>query len=63
MACCINWGSDWRMPTKEEVEELIEQCTRVETVDAIHSLAIGYLRRNQFRRNLPNHIHGIIEIR
>lgn len=34
-AATVNWGSDWRMPTKEEVEELIEQCTRVETVDGV----------------------------
>ena len=26
-AAVQNWGGDWRMPTKEEVEELLEECT------------------------------------
>jgi hypothetical protein len=25
-AACVNWGGDWRMPTKEEVEELVMNC-------------------------------------
>lgn len=27
----VKWGSDWCMPTKEELKELIENCTFVET--------------------------------
>ena len=26
-AAAVNWGSDWRMPTKAEIEELITKCT------------------------------------
>ena len=25
-AAVVNWGGDWRMPTKEEQDELLEQC-------------------------------------
>ena len=25
-AAHVNWGGDWRMPTKEEIEELLEEC-------------------------------------
>ena len=26
-AATANWGGDWRMPTKEEMQELIDKCT------------------------------------
>ena len=26
-AACVNWGSDWRMPTYDQLEELRVQCT------------------------------------
>lgn len=30
-AATVNWGSDWRMPTKEEIQELIDNCTGVDS--------------------------------
>lgn len=26
-AATVNWGGSWRMPTKEEIDELVENCT------------------------------------
>ena len=26
-AAHVNWGGDWRMPTKEQIQELLEECT------------------------------------
>lgn len=26
-AASVNWGGDWRMPTKDEIEELMDNCT------------------------------------
>lgn len=30
-AATVNWGSGWRMPTKEEMEELLVRCTWTKT--------------------------------
>lgn len=30
-AATVNWGADWRMPTKEEIQELIDNCTGVDS--------------------------------
>lgn len=35
-AATANWGGNWRMPTKAEVQELMEKCTwTLETVDGV----------------------------
>ncbi len=31
-AATANWGNDWQMPTKEQFEELIDNCTRTWTI-------------------------------
>ena len=33
-AATANWGSDWRMPTKDECQELIDKCTWTSTTQA-----------------------------
>ena len=30
-AATVNWGSDWRMPTKEEIQELLDNCIGVDS--------------------------------
>ena len=31
-AAQVHWGGDWRMPTKEEIQELIDNCTWCESI-------------------------------
>ncbi len=31
-AATVNWGADWRMPTKEEINELLTQCENVPVI-------------------------------
>lgn len=31
-AAHINWGGDWRMPTTDELSELLTQCSQIETI-------------------------------
>ena len=44
-AATANWGSAWRMPTKEEFEELKNNCTITYTYVVI---GVGYLARGNF---------------
>lgn len=39
-AAQINWGGNWRMPSKDEIDELMRSCTRVWTT---HNEVNGYL--------------------
>lgn len=40
-AAHVNWGGDWRMPTKEECRELFEKCKWTEaTVNGVHGYKI-----------------------
>lgn len=36
-AATVNWGGDWRMPTKEEINELLTKCTFTKTGNYIDS--------------------------
>lgn len=37
-AATVNWGPNWRMPTKEELEELYSHCTRTRSTEDGHSV-------------------------
>ena len=39
-AATVNWGDDWRMPTKDEMQELFDRCTWTEET---HHAINGYL--------------------
>lgn len=40
-AATVNWGKEWRMPTREEWEELFDNCTRTwETKDKIRGYTL-----------------------
>lgn len=41
-AARANWGSDWRMPTAEEMEELVEYCDWQWLMDTVRLHFIGY---------------------
>ncbi len=53
-AAHVNWGGDWRMPTKEECRELFEKCKWTETtVNGVHGYKItskvpGYTKNSIF---------------
>ena len=67
-AAYVNWGSSWRMPTKEEMYELISNCDkRLATVNGVYGCtftgrnynsifipASGYRIENQLCRNGDN---------
>ncbi len=42
-AATANWGSDWRMPTKKEMEELAVECTWTWTTDYNSTGTAGYI--------------------
>ncbi len=42
-AATANWGSDWRMPTKTELEELAVECTWAWTTDYNSTGVAGYI--------------------
>ncbi len=42
-AATANWGSDWRMPTKTEMEELMTECTCSWTTDYNGTGVAGYI--------------------
>ncbi len=42
-AATANWGSDWRMPTKTELEELAIECTWTWTTDYNSTCVAGYI--------------------
>ena len=59
-AAYVNWGGNWRMPTKEEFQELIDNCT---WKDITHSGVNGIIVTSKINGNsifLPNtgHIDG-----
>lgn len=58
-AACVNWGGKWRIPTKQEYEELIEKCEwTVSTVNGVQGMLVtskvpGYTSSSIFLPYLP----------
>ena len=58
-AAFVNWGADWRTPTKDEYDELIEKCEwTVDTVNGVPGLRVtskvpGYTSNSIFLPYLP----------
>lgn len=50
-AATVNWGSEWRMPTKEEWQELIDGCERVKTEDYNGSGVAGWIYTSKVNGN------------
>ena len=42
-AATSNWGGNWKMPTKEQIQELLDECYWVYTPDYNHTDAKGYI--------------------
>lgn len=51
-AAFVNWGSDWRMPTSEEMQELIDGCVWEWTADFNDSGISGFVGVSKVNKNI-----------
>lgn len=63
-AATVNWGGSWRMPTKAEMQELVEKCTWVWTIQngvdgfVVTSRVEGYKNKSIFLPAVENDIYS-----